>query len=196
MRGRAPRYRRGINPSAGGAIFSAGSGPWGTTALSVSECHIGQPDGNALPNGFAVADSLIPGDLELALAIKAKAEELAQNNPGGLAKLDILGNALKEEAAKEAMKEISAKVAGKWSGTSGISGNNVTFDFKASGQVTCSAPIAKGIHRWKVDDEMANVAITDNDKPIFLFPLPVVDENWVGRFVERGGNWRISKQVK
>lgn len=127
------------------------------------------------------------GDLELALAIKTKAEEVAKHTAGGLAELDILGNKIKEERAAAQLREVQEAIAGRWEAVSGISGLKRTFTFKENGTVSWE----RGNHKWSVKD--GKVLIFDEGAPpIWVFELPVVEVKWGARH-EKGTLWPFTK---
>lgn len=109
------------------------------------------------------------GDLELALAIKAKLKALQEHRPGGLAEVDILGNKIKEERENKKMDLL----LGNWSCTAG----NISYSWKFNKDGSIS-----GDHtfKWKIEEN--TLIIYETGRPLIMsFPLPINAKNWVGK---------------
>lgn len=127
------------------------------------------------------------GDLELALAIKAKAEAVDKHTAGGLAKLDILGNKIKEEQEITMIQESLKLMEGAWDCKSGLSGNHFKTEIKGN--------------RWlfgdgftiKIDEKEKTVTFS-NSKHTIVFPLPVTNP-WIGTHAG-GSKYVLTKKVE
>jgi hypothetical protein len=134
------------------------------------------------------------GDLEIANLIKSKQDLLTENMPGGLARLDFLGEAIKAEAEAEAMKDLMKALDGPWIAKSGISGLDCQFKFNKN-TVYCGAAVELGDHKWKIDEGCKQVIIYDDDEsdPIFIMTLPIPEKDWSVRYTRRGGPWIFNR---
>lgn len=123
------------------------------------------------------------GNLEGALAIKSKAEELEKHNPGGLAKLDILGNKIKEERATKIKP-----LLGRWDCIPPGNKSSYHWEFTQDGEITGGARA----YRWKIEKKC--LIVYDDARPVVMtFPFPIVEKGWKGTHTD-GKQYNLVKQ--